>query len=98
MQQTANGPLDIPGRCYLLLGDGCRIMLDRPRQAYGAVAVQSTHHMEVVPGMRWAWLRHDPDDHFYDQLWNWLHTLHLAVAENYRRASADAMRRNRRGR
>ena len=43
IQQSASGPLDLPGRCFALLGDGTQVLVDRGGQdVFG--------HYEVVSG------------------------------------------------
>jgi hypothetical protein len=59
IQQSASGPLDLPGRCYALLGDGTHLLIDRGGQdVFGEVRLASTHDLNVELGLasrRWAW-------------------------------------------
>jgi len=59
IQQTSNGPLDLPGRCFILLGDGTHLLIDRGGQdVFGEVRLASTHDLNIELGLaarRWAW-------------------------------------------
>ncbi len=59
IQHSATGPLDLPGRCFALLGDGTHLLIDRGGQdVFGKVRLASTHDLNVEVGLasrRWAW-------------------------------------------
>ncbi len=84
-RQTADGPLNTPGRCFGLLADGSRLLCDRRgEREYGAFHIWSTHSLDILHGhpMR-AWrfgphlLHGEPDV----DTWHWLTQLHTLVIE-----------------
>jgi hypothetical protein len=82
-QRTANGPLDIPGRCFVLLRDSSAILIERGAQdVFREVQVYSTHDLNVEPGMstrRWVWKPDLPTLPATAEIWRQLYDLH-AVA------------------
>lgn len=71
-QRTASSDLDVPGRCWAVLHDGSRLVVDRlAKQDYGRLDIQSTHGLprpsrrldeSASPGdadvWRWMWELH----------------------------------------
>jgi hypothetical protein len=59
IQHAASGPLDLPGRCFALLGDGTQLLVDRGGQdVFGEVRLAATHDLNIQLGLasrRWAW-------------------------------------------
>ena len=83
-QNEAGGPLDIAGRCFVVLVDGTAMLIDRGGQdVYGEVRVQCTHDLNVEPGLaarRWSW---NPDLYSVDgtiEVWQRLYGLHELAA------------------
>ena len=83
-QRLAMTPLDVPGRCHALLGDGTRLLLDRSgTDAGGDLGIRSSRPLETMSGplvRSWGMLF---DDDEYDPReraeWNALEQLHDAV-------------------
>jgi len=95
IQDSAFGPLDIPGRGLAVLTDGTRLVLERGDRSHGPTHVRSSHQLDLVPGIpsrRWTWLRDpvEPNGTEY-----WLHELHQAVLEGQRRMEERARHRRR---
>jgi hypothetical protein len=53
--QTATGPLDVPGRCLVLLTDATMLLLDRrSEREFGAFHIHCNHDLNFVPGQSLA--------------------------------------------
>ncbi len=95
-QVRATGPLGVPGRCYGLLSDGTRLLVDRAAHMVGPARVHSSRHLDVEPGnptRRWSWLSDQYEDPEGPE--HWLAQLHYAVAEGQRRLVAGRPRNRR---
>lgn len=84
IQRVAAGPLDLPGRCFALLTDGTRLLIERGGQdVYGEVRILSTHDLNVEPGLagrRWAWRADLHELAGTYEIWRRLHDLHDLAA------------------
>lgn len=81
-QKTATGPHEIPGRCYLMLQDGTRIIVDRQDdRQLGQVRVTSTGELNIIrgnPSRVWEYRTEIPQP---ADLWEWLRQLGEACAK-----------------
>ncbi len=92
VQETANGELDIPGRCYAQLVDGSRLLIDRlAHRDFGKVVIGSTHLISDVSGeplRRWTYDFDLADPHRQDpatrDTWQWLDQLHHVILRGSR--------------
>lgn len=82
-QRAAFNDMEIPGRCWALLYDGSRMIVDRfARQDYGRVEIQSTHVLHDVSGQVQRRWRHLDDASFGPEVeltWHWLRQLHNLI-------------------
>jgi hypothetical protein len=90
IQQSASGPSDVPGRCFVLLGDGTHVLVDRGNQdAYGEVRLASTHDFNLEYGLasrRWVWRPDLATSSGTAEVWPRLAELHqLIVGQSPRR-------------
>jgi hypothetical protein len=83
-QSAAVGPLDLPGRCFVLLTDGTMVLLERGGQdVFGEVQVQSTHELNVEPGIASRRWKRRADLHTMGgtgEIWRRLYDLHELAA------------------
>jgi hypothetical protein len=89
VRQYVEGPLDVPGRCFVLLADGTRMLIDRGGdRALGAMTVQTTNRLDLSLGDPTRHCRLVPDlatDPATAETWQWLDRLHLTVVDGQRR-------------
>jgi hypothetical protein len=92
VQRTAEGPADIPGRCYAELTDGTRMLIDRlAADRFGELQIRSTRDLNyacvaVGSQLPWSWtdelpgpIPHDPQAHV---TWQKLHALNTVIRES----------------
>ena len=82
VQKAAHGDIDVPGRCYAVMTDGARLVMDRHAEdLYGRVEVRSTHHIQDVSGqISRGWTRATDTEldaeHRDTHTWTWLTQIH----------------------
>lgn len=85
-QYEIASPVEVPGRCYTVLMDGTRLVIDR--RGRGAMEIRSTQQLDAIPGLglrRWNWLR--PADQQPDrEVWHQFARLHWSAIEGQRRS------------
>jgi hypothetical protein len=91
--KTANGPQEVGGRCYILLADECRIIMDRPARAYGALLLRSSLYIDAPPAYRWSRLDRSNISFQDDQTFLLMRTLHEEITQNYRWVATHGGRR-----
>ncbi len=83
-QRAAAGPLDLPGRCFVLLTDGSMMLVERGgRHVFGEVRVTSTHDLNVEPGIASRHWKRRTDLHTVGataEIWRRLYDLHELAA------------------
>ncbi|HEX6871648.1 MAG TPA: hypothetical protein VF163_11175 [Micromonosporaceae bacterium] len=79
-QRTASGPLDIAGRCFVVLRDGSTMVIERGGQdVFGEVRIASTHDLNIEIGIstrRWIWQPQVASVKGTPELWRQLYELH----------------------
>ncbi|MEJ3743111.1 hypothetical protein WEI85_07480 [Actinomycetes bacterium KLBMP 9797] len=90
VQRTAYSDMDVPGRCWAVLYDGTRIVVDRfAKQNYGQVDIQSTQVLHDVSGQlrrRWRPLNEPNADEDTIYTWRFLRELHEVITSGGGRA------------
>jgi hypothetical protein len=79
VQQDAISDIGVPGRCWVVLREGTRILVDRFAQnEFGRVDIQTTHAIRTASGepvRRWRALHDSAADQETTATWQWLSTL-----------------------
>ena len=87
IQQSAGGPLDLPGRCFALLGDGTHLLVDRGGQdVFGEVRLACTHDLNIELGLaarRWTWRPDLAITSGTAEVWPRLADLHRLIAGHH---------------
>ncbi len=87
IQHAASGPLDLPGRCFALLGDGTHLLVDRGGQdVFGEVRLAATHDLNIEQGIasrRWAWRPDLATATGTAEIWPRLADLHRLIAGSH---------------
>jgi hypothetical protein len=96
VQKRALGPLDVSGRCYAILTDGTKLLIDRNgMHTTGRLEIQSTGQLEDMTGSigrSWTWLREGNVDTATRAVWSALELLHHVLVDGLRRTSDDSHR------
>jgi len=83
VQQDAISDISVPGRCWVVLRDGARILVDRFAQnEFGRVDIQTTHAIGTVsaePVRQWRSLHESAADQETTATWQWLSALHAVL-------------------
>jgi hypothetical protein len=91
VQTQVGGALEIPGRCFVVLTDTTRILIERPARPYDPLRILSTKSLNVDVGIQyrpWRMLIDDPNDTEMIAQWQWLSQLNDLVMEGQRRMAA----------
>jgi hypothetical protein len=82
VRDHAGGPMQIPGRCFAMLFDGTRMVLDRDDDRnFGYVRIRSTRDLNVKPGDPSRLWTPEREIREPEEVWWWLGKLGGAVAE-----------------
>ena len=91
IQRSASGPLDLPGRCFALLGDGTHMLVDRGGQdVFGEVRLASTHDLNIELGIaarRWVWRPDLATTSGTAEIWPRLADLHQLIVGSHHRSA-----------